>query len=64
MKSLNFGYDLGLRFKFAKTFVLGLLIGAFLTALMLDKRYLAIMKAFQNPQAVNGLTFSVEVSKK
>lgn len=63
MKTLNFDSGLGLRFKFAKTFVLGILLGSILTALLLDKRYLAMMKAFQNPTAINGMTFKVEIKK-
>lgn len=40
------------------------LFGGLVVALMLDNRLGAMVKAFNNPNAVNGLQFQVEVVKK
>ena len=55
--------------KFLKTlrnYLVVFLTGAFITAMLLDNRIGAIVKAFQFPEAVNTATFStqVEVVKK
>ena len=41
--------------------LLGILIGTIWTGLTLDGRYLAMIKAFQNPKAVNSAVFAEEI---
>lgn len=59
-----FSLEVENKFKTVKTFVLGLIIGAVVTALYLDNRAGAMLKAFKNPVAINGMTVSVDVIKK
>lgn len=60
MRPLNFSD----KFQTMKIFVTGVALGAIVTALALDNRLGAMMKAFNSPQAINGMTVSVEVIKK
>lgn len=48
----------------ATKFLLVLALGALIASLMLDNRFGAMVKAFNNPNIVNGLSFQVEVVKK
>lgn len=57
-------FDMGDKFQSLKTFVLGLALGAVVVALMLDNRGGAMIKAFQNPVAVNGMKVNLQVSQK
>ena len=52
------------KFRTVKIFVTGLALGAVVTALSLDNRAMAMIKAFQNPIAINGMTVSMEIVKK
>ncbi len=56
--------DFSDKFATVKTFLLGLFIGAVITAFYLDNRLGAMIKAFKNPQAVNSAVISMEVIKK
>lgn len=47
--------------KNTKPFIWGLLIGAIVTAMTLDNRMSAVMKAFNAPEAVNAAQFNQEV---
>ena len=51
-------------FLVVKVAVFSFVMGSIVTALLLDNRYAAMLKAFQNPQAVNSTVFSAEVTKK
>lgn len=44
-----------------KAFVVGFLLGAVVVSLVLDNRIGAVMKAFNNPVAVNGASFESEI---
>lgn len=52
------------KLKTVKVFTLGLLIGAVVMGLSLDNRMGALIKAFNHPTAINGMSVSVEVIKK
>lgn len=48
----------------AKILMIGAAFGAIATAMLLDNRAGAVMKAFNNPQAVNAAQISTEVINK
>lgn len=47
-----------------RSFVLCFFLGAFLTALVLENRASAMVKAFTYPQAVNAMQVEVVIEKK
>lgn len=47
-----------------KLVLLGFVGGMILTSLVLNNRFGAMVKAFQNPDLINSSTFTVEVVKK
>lgn len=51
-------------FRKVRSFALCFLLGAFLTALVLENRASAIVKAFTYPQAVNAMQIEVVIEKK
>ena len=51
-------------FSTMKILMMGFAAGAIVTALMLDNRAGAMIKAFTNPQAVNAAQISTEVINK
>lgn len=48
------------KFGWVKPFMIGLFLGASIVALTLDNRYSAMIKAFQNPQAINEVSVATE----
>lgn len=56
--------DFGGRTHGVKLFLFGFFLGAVLMGLVLDKRYQALITAFQYPQIVNSSEFKAEIEKK
>ena len=54
------------KFGWIQPFIIGLLIGGSVVALVLDNRAGAMLKAFNNPQAINEVSVATEtvVTKK
>jgi hypothetical protein len=56
--------EMGDKFRTLKTFMFGLALGAVAVALTLDNRFGAMVKAFQHPMAVNGMSVQLQISQK
>lgn len=56
--------DMGDQFKTLKTLMFGIALGAVAVALTLDNRGMAMIKAFQHPIAVNGMSVNLQISQK
>lgn len=55
---------MGDQFKTLKTLMFGIALGAIAVALTLDNRGMAMIKAFQHPIAVNGMSVNLQISQK
>lgn len=66
MRNLSFNTAVKARkvFSWTKVFLIGAAFGAIVTAMMLDNRAGAVVKAFNNPQAVNAADIQTEVINK